>query len=85
MIKIEFDKNLKRAIAYDDNVLVGECTFEENDNVWNINHTFVNGNYQGQGIAKRLVNEVINNGKKEGKNFVADCSYAAKVLRDLNI
>ena len=32
MIRIEFDINQKRAIAYDGDLLVGECTFEENDN-----------------------------------------------------
>ena len=85
MIRIEFNRDLKRAIAYDENILIGECTFEEDDNIWNINHTFVNGNYQGQGIAKKLVNEVIESGKKEGKKLVADCSYAAKVLENLNI
>ena len=80
MIRIEFDINKKRAIAYDGDLLVGECTFEENDNVWNINHTFVNGNYQGQGIARKLVNSVIEKAKDKNKELVSDCSYAAKVL-----
>ena len=42
MVRIEFNREQKRAIAFDEDTLVGECTFEENDNVWNINHTFVN-------------------------------------------
>lgn len=82
MIRIEFDIKQKRAIAYDDEILVGECTFEENGNVWNINHTFVNGNYQGQGIAKALVNKVIENSAKENKKIIADCSYAAKIIEN---
>jgi predicted GNAT family acetyltransferase len=83
MIRIEFEKESKRALAYDEELLVGECTFEEKDNVWNINHTFVNGKYQGQGIAKKLVLIVIDNAKAEGKEIIADCSYAAKVIEKL--
>ena len=37
MVRIEFNRQQKRAIAFDEDTLVGECTFEENDNVWNIN------------------------------------------------
>ncbi len=83
MIRIEFERETKRALAYDEKLLVGECTFEEKENVWNINHTFVNGNYQGQGIAKKLVLTVIDNAKAEGKEIIADCSYAAKVIEKL--
>ena len=83
MVRIEFNREQKRAIAFDEDALVGECTFEENDNVWNINHTFVNGNYQGQGIARNLVNIVIENAQKENKKLIADCSYAAKILENI--
>ena len=83
MVRIEFNREQKRAIAFDEDTLVGECTFEENDNIWNINHTFVNGNYQGQGIARNLVNIVIENAQKENKKLIADCSYAAKILENI--
>ena len=39
MVRIEFNREQKRAIAFDEDTLVGECTFEENDNVsplWNV-------------------------------------------------
>lgn len=60
--------------------VIGRCEFEETENVWNIIHTKVNESYQGQGIAKQLVLEVISNAKTQKKKVVADCSYAKKVL-----
>ena len=36
MIKIVFEKNENRAIAYDSKIKVGECDFEEINDIWNI-------------------------------------------------
>lgn len=79
MIKIIFENN--KSIAYDNEKKVGECVFlEENNDTWNIVHTEVSNLYQGQGIARKLVECVIQNAKKIGKNVVADCSYAEKII-----
>ena len=59
---------------------VGECDFLETENYWNIIHTEVNNEYQGQGIARKLVECIIENAKKENKKLIAECSYAKKVL-----
>ena len=80
MIEIVFKIKENRAVAYDNNKEIGECTFLENENTWNIVHTGVDGFYQGQGIARKLVNCITENAKKENKNLVADCSYAKIVL-----
>lgn len=85
MINITFIKEENRAIAYDDNIEVGECVFEEIDNVWNIIHTRVDNKYQGQGIAKKLINYIIENAKIYNKNLEAKCSYAKKVLIDVGV
>ena len=58
MIKIVFEKNENRAIAYDSKIKVGECDFEEINDIWNITHTEVDGAYQGQGIARKLVEKL---------------------------
>ena len=78
MIKIDFEKN--KSIAYDNNKKIGECDFIEKDNKWNIIHTEVNNEYQGRGIARKLVECVISNAKKQNKNIIADCSYAKKII-----
>lgn len=78
MIEIVFEKNKNKAIAYDNKKQIGECDFEETNDVWNIIHTEVDSNYQGQGISRKLVE----NSKKYTKNIKATCSYAKKVIEN---
>ena len=80
MIDITFEKDKNRSVAFDNNTIIGECDFVIQKNIWNIVHTVVNSKYQGQGIARKLVNCVIENALKENKEVIADCSYAKKVL-----
>lgn len=81
MIEIKFDKESNRAIALNNEVVIGECNFVEESNTWNIIHTEVDNSYQGQGIAKRLVDCIKENAND--KKLIADCSYAKKVLEKL--
>ena len=80
MIKIIFNKNENKSIAYDDNKIIGECDYLETEEYWNIVHTEVNNSYQGQGIARKLVESVIENAKIYNKKIMAECSYAKKVI-----
>lgn len=80
MINIKFIRKENRVVAYDNNIEIGECKFSELDNTWNIIHTIVDIKYQGQGIARKLVQYVIENSEKCNKNLIAECSYAKKVL-----
>lgn len=84
MINIKFIEKENRAIAYDNELEIGECKFKESENVWNIIHTGVDSKYQGQGIAKKLVECVIENAEKFNKNLIAECSYAKKILETNN-
>ena len=81
MLKIKFEKI--KSVAYDDNKKIGECVFLEMGNTWNIIHTEVSSNYQGQGIAKKLVESIIEEGKASNKKIIADCSYAKKIVQEL--
>ena len=78
MIKINFEEN--KAVAYKDDKKIGECNFIESENTWDIVHTEVDSEYQGQGIARKLVECVIENAKEHNKNIIAKCSYAKKVI-----
>lgn len=80
MIEIEFEKENNKSVAYDNKTAIGECVFIEDGEYWNIVHTEVSSLYQGQGIAKKLVEKVIENAKIYDKTVVADCSYAKKIL-----
>lgn len=83
MIEIKFDKNNNKSIAYDNSSPIGECDFIEQEGCWNIIHTEVSNLYQGQGIAKRLVECIIENAEKYNKKLIADCSYAKNVMEKI--
>lgn len=81
MIEIVFNKEKNKSIAYDNNIQIGECDFEEiGGSTWNIVHTEVDNSYQGQGIARKLVEIIIENSKIDKKTLIADCSYAKKII-----
>ena len=80
MMEIIFEKEKNRAVAYDNTIQIGECVFLETQDYWNITHTEVDNHYQGQGIARKLVECIIENAKKENKKLIAECSYAKKIL-----
>ena len=68
MIIIKFEEN--QSVAYDDDdKKIGECDFIEENDTWNIIHTEVDNTYQGQGIAKKLVECVIENAKKHKQEY----------------
>ena len=85
MIEIKFDENKKQSVAYDNNIQIGECDYIETEDSWNIIHTEVNNSYQGQGIARKLVECIIENAKKYNKELIAECSYAKKVIENKKI
>ena len=70
MIKIKFDRNNNRAIALEANIIIGECSFVENEEYWNITHTEVNNSYQGRGIARKLVDCIVKEAKDCNKNVI---------------
>lgn len=80
MITIEFNKQQSKAIAYDDTIKIGECAFLETNDYWNIIHTVVDNSYRGQGIARKLVDCVIENAKAYNKKIIAECSYAKHII-----
>ncbi len=82
MISVEFLKDENRAVIYDESIEIGECNILENEDTWNIIHTGVDSKYQGQGLARKLVECIIENAKKYNKKLIADCSYAQKILEN---
>ena len=80
MIKIIFEKNQNKSIAYDNSNKIGECDYIEENDCWNIIHTEVDNSCQGQGIARKLVENILENAKIYNKKIIADCSYAKRVI-----
>ena len=80
MIEIKFLESENKAVAYDNKNIIGECDFVAINNIWNIIHTEVNEEYQGQKIAKKLVEMIIKEAEKNNKQLTAGCSYAKKII-----
>lgn len=61
----------------DGNNNIAEITFSKiGDDKVSINHTWVSDDYQGQGIAGKLFNQVIEKMRQEGRKIIPICSYA---------
>lgn len=80
-IEVLFDEARQKSIALDGDKEIGECEFTASGSGWVIVHTGVRPEYEGKGIAKRLVYKVIEEAEKRKVTIDATCSYAAKVLR----
>ena len=55
---------------------------ELGNNVIEINHTIVDKEYGGQGIAGKLVDEVVNYARENILKISSTCWYASKRLKD---
>ena len=81
-ISIVFEENLNRSVAYKDGNLIGECEFDVCENKWNIVHTGVRPAFEGQGIARKLLNKVVEQARLKNMKIVPICSYAKKVMEN---
>ena len=88
-IRVVFDEARQCALACDGDNEIGECCYEVSGSgsasdpsaaAWTIVHTGVAPEYEGKGIAKRLVFKVAEEAEKRKTKVIPVCSYAAKVL-----
>ncbi|MEQ9763784.1 GNAT family N-acetyltransferase [Streptococcus sp. ZJ151] len=84
MVTISFKAEEQRSVAHDGSKEIGECTYQVTGEVWNINHTFVDSEYGGQGIAKKLVEKIIWQAREANVNVSASCSYAINLFNKTN-
>ena len=79
---VTFDSKNCRSFATDNGKEIGECTYQPSENGWNIYLTGVSSDYQGKGIAKRLVYKLLEEAERNCVDVTATCSYAMKVLEE---
>ena len=79
-ISIELDTENCRSLAVEKDKQVGECDYEVTGNGWVIYHTEVAKEYEGRGIAKRLVYKVLEAAERADIKVTATCSYAARII-----
>jgi predicted GNAT family acetyltransferase len=62
--------------------MIGEITYHlDEDKRYVVTHTFVDPLYRGQGLANRLLDQVILLATKEKRYIYPLCSFAVKVLQ----
>lgn len=82
---MEFIKEDGRIYYEKDGMVLAEITYvKEDENTYNINHTFVDESLRGQGIAGRLVECALEEIKKKNGKVIATCSYAKSYLEKKN-
>ena len=79
-MQIVFEPEHFRSAAYDGETRVGVAELEEAHGCWVITHTEVDPAYGGQGIARRLIEEIVAEARRAGKKIVPLCSYADKMM-----
>lgn len=72
--------NLKFYIGEDESNALAKITFIYKENDLVIEHTIVSDALKGQGVARSLVEAVVDFAKKENIKIIPVCDYAKKVL-----
>jgi predicted GNAT family acetyltransferase len=67
----------------DNNHMIAVVTFPKiQDNVVNIDHTYVDNSLRGQGIAGKLMEEAVTQLRENNQKAKLSCSYAVKWFED---
>ena len=80
-VRIVFEEHNRQALAYDGTVVVGECQYVVSGSAeWTVSHTGVRPEYNGRGIARRLVEAVVGAARERKIRIVPLCSYARRMM-----
>lgn len=79
-LTITFELATRCSAAYIDGAQVGECEYTEDVGVWTITHTGVRPEFGGRGIARMLVEKVIEEARARQARIRPLCSYAARMM-----
>lgn len=61
---------------------IGEITYLMVDaDTWVIDHTYVDPDYRGKQLAKRLLDLLVDEARSKGKKLIPSCSYAMAEFR----
>ncbi len=78
---MDFMTKIDRIICLENGRVVGVVTYSEiENNVFDINHTFVDESMQGRGVAAQLIRRAINDINQRGGEIKTSCSYARKYV-----
>jgi predicted GNAT family acetyltransferase len=83
--EISQDRCGLRISAFVNGKEIGYLTYRVDDNLMNIEHTVVDPEFRGQGIAEKMVDQAIRFAREQGLQLTATCSYAAKKLEEKKV
>lgn len=78
MPSIRFEKENNRAAAYDENLVIGECTVSPSETLWIIDSTFVDPTYKGQKIGAKLVQAIVEASREANMKIIPLCPFAKR-------
>lgn len=80
-IQYKYEPDAKRIVATtEDGQEVGKIEYEVREIYWIANHTWVNPDYRGYNIARKLVDMLADTARAEGVKILPTCSYARHVM-----
>ncbi|MFD1418949.1 GNAT family N-acetyltransferase [Companilactobacillus keshanensis] len=80
---MEIKSETNRFYIEENDILVGEVGITQIDDLTiSIDHTFVNENYRGQGLAKKLLDSALEYAKLYDLKVVPVCSYAKATFKN---
>ncbi|TCD46302.1 N-acetyltransferase [Streptococcus sp. X16XC17] len=80
-MEILFEEANERSVALDGGKEIGECTFISSGDKCTINHTFVEPTYEGRGIARQLVEKIIDVARERNQKVAATCPYVVALFQ----
>lgn len=62
---------------------IGQISYTMADaDTWIIDHTSVDGEYQGRGLARQLLDFVVADAREKGRKIIPSCSYALRQFQE---
>jgi|SRR5690554_946623 predicted GNAT family acetyltransferase len=75
VIQIKIDNNRGRFFIEKDGLQIAELDFKVDDNILNAYHTGVRPEFEGQGIAGRLFDKMVEYAREKGYKVNPSCPY----------
>lgn len=75
MVDIEYREDEKRVVALEGEQVVGFASYSDSGSFWIADSTVVNDSHQGQGIAGRLVDQMVLVARERGVKILPLCPY----------
>lgn len=71
-----------KIVLIDNQEAIGEITWSDANDVMIVDHTFVDSNYRGQGLAEQLVAAAVKKARTDGKKILPLCPFANKEFHE---